>query len=35
MLFSLIGDDFPKKQKRQKEILAGLRQKKPDANFIH
>jgi hypothetical protein len=35
MLFTIVGDDFQKKSKKTKEILAGLKIKKPDAVFTH
>jgi hypothetical protein len=35
MLFVMVGDDFEKKSKKTKEVLAGLKIKKPDAIFIH
>lgn len=35
MLISIIGNDFPKKQKKTREVLAGLKIKRPDAVFAH
>jgi hypothetical protein len=35
MLFTIVGDDFEKKSKKTKEIMAGLKIKKPDAVFAH
>ena len=35
MLFVIIGNDFKKKAKKTKEVLAGLKKKKPDAVFFH
>ena len=35
MLISIVGTDFEKKNKRVKEILAGLEKNRPDAIFAH
>jgi hypothetical protein len=35
MLISIVGNDFSKKQKKTREIIAGLKIKRPDAFFSH
>ena len=35
MLISIIGNDFKKKHKKTREVLAGLKIKRPDAIFAH
>ena len=35
MLISVIGNDFSKKQKKIKEVIAGLKIKRPEAIFSH
>lgn len=35
MLFTILGDNFTERQKKLKSVMAGLKKKKPDANFIH
>jgi hypothetical protein len=35
MLISIVGNDFSKKQKKTREVIAGLKIKRPDAFFSH
>ncbi len=35
MLITVLGNDFGQKNKKQKEVLKGLKEKRPDAFFEH